>query len=210
MVRQTVEGLLQKGYSVVVVDDASTDQTRQALAGSGAAYIRHRCNLGQGAAIRTGIEYALRKGASIIVTFDADGQHNAEDIPAMVAILNEGRADFVFGSRFLPGASSNATKSRKSVLRIARFINYLVSGLLLSDANNGLRAMTGKAAKELAITENRSSHNAQVQRIVKKKNLRYAECPVNVSYSAYSKKKGLRNVNSVRILYDLILYKIFH
>lgn len=209
VIRQTIETILAKNYSVVVVDDASADNTRKALLGLPVYYIRHLSNLGQGAAIRTGMELALKKNAEYLVTFDADGQHDVNDIEKMIALLQQEKVDIVFGSRFLEGAATNVHKSRKIVLKTARLINYLASGILLSDANNGLRAMTREAALKMQITENRSSHNAQVQNLVKKYGLKYAECPVNISYSDYSKKKGLRNINSIRILYDLILYKIF-
>lgn len=209
MIRQTVQNLLERNYSVVVVDDASTDNTREVIAGLQIVYIRHLINLGQGAAIRTGIEYALTKPFKYLVTFDADGQHSVEDIPEMIAALITNNAEIAFGSRFLPGATANFTAARKRMLKFARFVNYLTSGILLSDANNGLRVMTYRAAHQIQITENRSSHNAQVQKIIKSKGLNYTECPVNISYSDYSKKKGLRNINSIRVLYDLILFKIF-
>lgn len=209
VIRVTVRKLLEKHYSVVVVDDASTDDTRKVLEKLPVYYLRHVSNLGQGAAIKTGIDFALRKKALYIVTFDADGQHDVNDVERMLAILQEKNVDIVFGSRFLPGSASNIHTTRKWVLKTARIINYLFSGILLSDANNGLRVMTAKAAAQLKITENRSTHNAQVQYLVKSGKLKYGECPVTISYSEYSKKKGLKNINSVRILYDLILYKIF-
>lgn len=209
VVRQTVEKLLKKKYSVIVIDDASKDNTRQSLLGLSIHYTRHASNLGQGAAIRTGIELALRKKAAYLVTFDADGQHDADDIEKMIALLQEKNADIIFGSRFLLGATTNAPVFRRLVLKIARFINYLASGILLTDANNGLRVMTRDAAMKMKITENRSSHNAQIQNLVYLHKLKYAECPVNISYSDYSKQKGVRNISSIRILYDLILYKIF-
>lgn len=161
------------------------------------------------AAIRTGIEFVLQRPTDYIVTFDADGQHDVDDIERMLEILKKENADIIFGSRFLPGAAANIPISRKWVLKIARLINYLASGILLSDANNGLRIMTKEAAIKIRITENRSSHNAQVQNIVRNNKIRYCECPVNISYSDYSRQKGLRNISSIRILYDLILFKIF-
>jgi len=209
VIRQTIEALLEKSYSVIVVDDASTDSTRKILSGLPVSYIRHLANLGQGAAIQTGMQLALKKNAEYLVTFDADGQHDVNDIEKMIKLLQQEKADVIFGSRFLPGAASNLHTSRKLVLKAARLINYLASGILLSDANNGLRVMTREAALKMRITENRSSHNAQMQNFVKYNKLKYVECPVNISYSDYSRKKGLRNINSIRILYDLILYKIF-
>lgn len=209
VIRRTIESLITKKYTVVVVDDASKDNTRKTLLGLPVFYIRHFTNLGQGAAVRTGFELALKKNAKFLVTFDADGQHDVNDIEKMISLLQHEKVDIVFGSRFLQGAATNVQTSRKIVLKTARVINYLASGILLSDANNGLRAMTRDAALKMQITENRSSHNAQVQNLVKKHELKYCECPVNISYSDYSTKKGLRNINSIRILYDLILYKIF-
>ena len=209
VIRQTIERLLLHKYSVVVVDDASPDNTRKQLLGLPVYYIRHLANLGQGAALRTGIEFSLKKNAAYIVTFDADGQHDVADIEKMLGFLIKNKLDVVFGSRFVAGASTNAPVLRKLVLRTARFINYLASGILLTDANNGLRLMTRTAALKMKITENRSSHNAQVQNFVHQHRLKYAECPVNISYSDYSRKKGVQNISSIRILYDLILFKIF-
>lgn len=209
VIRQTVEKLLLKKYSVVVVDDASSDNTKKELQGLPVFYARHLSNLGQGAAVRTGIELALKKNAAYIVTFDADGQHDVDDIEKMAGCLMGNKLDIVFGSRFVDGASTNAPALRKLVLRTARFINYLASGILLTDANNGLRLMTRDTALKMKITENRSSHNAQVQNLVHQHKLRYAEYPVNISYSDYSRKKGVQNISSIRILYDLILFKIF-
>lgn len=209
VVRHTVQQLLAQKYRVVVVDDASADNTRETLLGLPVYYTRHQSNLGQGAALRTGIELALSKNAEFLVSFDADGQHDVTDIATMTDRLVRDNADIVFGSRFKEGASTNAPLLRKLVLKIARFVNYLASGILLTDANNGLRVMTRTAALKMKITENRSSHNAQIQNLVYRHKLKYTECPVNIVYTDYSKKKGVRNISSIRILYDLILFKIF-
>src|SRR5205823_120653 len=92
------------GYEIVVVDDGSRDGTADIAKRSGAAVLRHRINLGQGAALQTGIDYALRKGAERIVTFDADGQHRAQDIPKLLEALDRSRVDYALGSRFLGSA----------------------------------------------------------------------------------------------------------
>ena len=127
----------------------------------------------------------------------------------MANCLIQNKLDIVFGSRFVAGAMTNAPLVRKIILKTARFINYLASVILLTDANNGLRMMTRDTALKMKITENRSSHNAQVQNLVYQHKLKYAECPVNISYSEYSRRKGVQNISSIRILYDLILFKIF-
>lgn len=209
VIRDTVVSLLEKGYRVVVVDDASSDDTKTALKGLSVYYIRHEVNLGQGAALQTGIEFALQAGAAWLVTFDADGQHDVNDIELMMDLLNKENAGVVFGSRFLAGASANISLLRKVVLRSARLVNYFASGILLTDANNGLRLMTRDAALKMQITENRSTHSAQIQDMVKQNRIKYAECPVNISYTDYSRRKGIKNIASIRILYEMILFKIF-
>ena len=209
VILNTLQSLLEHQYSVIVVDDGSTDETGKIVSSLPLHYIRHKVNLGQGAAIQTGLQYALSKGASFIVTFDADGQHDTADISKMIEELKGQSAGIAFGSRFLAGADSNIPFIRKLVLRFARFINYLVSGILLSDANNGIRAMTREAAEKLNITENRSTHSAQIQNLVRANRIKYIECPVNVFYSPYSRAKGVRNISSIRILYELILFKLF-
>lgn len=209
VIRDTVASLLEKGYHVVVVDDASSDDTKTALKGLSVYYIRHEVNLGQGAALQTGIEFALQAGATWLVTFDADGQHDVNDIELMMDLLNKENAGIVFGSRFLAGASANISLSRKVVLRSARLVNYFASGILLTDANNGLRVMTRDAALKMQITENRSTHSAQIQDMVRQNRIKYAECPVNISYTEYSRRKGIKNIASIRILYEMILFKIF-
>jgi len=209
VIRDTVSRLLEKGYQVVVVDDASSDNTKESLKGLPVYYIRHEVNLGQGAALQTGIEFALQAGADWLVNFDAGGQHDVGDIALMMELLNKEKAGIVFGSRFLAGAKANISLSRKMVLRSARLVNYFASGILLTDANNGLRLMTREAALRMRITENRSTHSAQIQNMVRQNKIRYAECPVNISYTDYSRSKGIKNIASIRILYEMILFKIF-
>src|SRR5688500_17752749 len=152
-----------KEYSVVIVDDCSKDNSKKQLAGLPVYYLRHRVNMGQGAALQTGIDFAKRKGADFFVTFDADGQHDPDDIKGMLELMNEQRVDIIFGSRFLPGAKTNVSGSRSFMLNVARYVNYFVSGILLSDAYNGLRLFTHKAAGAIRITENKMAHATQFQ-----------------------------------------------
>src|SRR5215470_13807976 len=93
--------LRQAGYDVVVVDDGSADDTRQLAGTLATAVVSHPINLGQGAALKTGIDFALEQGADAIVTFDTDGQHRPSDIPRLLDALTSNHADFALGSRFL-------------------------------------------------------------------------------------------------------------
>ena len=206
---ETIQPLTNAGYKVIVVDDASSDNTRQILREHPIHYLRHRINLGQGAAIQTGIEYARRNGAIYFVTFDADGQHDSNDIAAMTGKLEKEGIDIIFGSRFLPGAKTNITGIRRFTLQCARWMNYMFTGILLSDAHNGLRVFNQKAAGLIKLKENRMAHATEFMLQVKKHDLKYAEYPAHIRYTDYSKKKGQSLLNSVRIFFELILNKIF-
>ena len=209
VVRKTVAEVLQKGYTVIVVDDCSKDNSRKQLKGLPIYYLRHRVNLGQGAALQTGIDFAKKKGAKYFVTFDADGQHDCNDIKGMVEFLEQKNADIIFGSRFLPGAKTNVSFSRSFALNFGRYINYFVSGIMLSDSFNGFRLMSRKAAEKVRIKENRMTHPVDILTTTASEKLKYAEYPVNIHYSDYSKAKGLKNRDGIKILFEILLYKIF-
>ncbi len=209
VIRKTVEEVLEKGYRVVIVDDCSKDNSKKQLSGLPVYYLRHRVNMGQGAALQTGIDFAKKKGAKYFVTFDADGQHDSNDIPGMVEFLEKENADIVFGSRFLPGSRTNVSRSRSFALNMGRYINYLVSGIMLSDSFNGLRLFSKQTADKIRITENRMAHPVEFLMLTAAKKLKYAEYPVSIHYSEYSKNKGLKNRDGIKILVEMFLYKIF-
>ncbi len=209
VIKQVLEELCQLHYNVVIVDDGSDDPLKEQLRGLPVQVLRHEVNLGQGAALQTGIEYALLKNATHIITFDADGQHQVSDIAALLQPLMNNEADITLGSRFIEGSTHNMPAGRKMIVQAGRWINYLLTGLLLTDAHNGLRAMNRKAASVILITENRMAHATQLLTEIKKHRLKYIEIPVNILYSTYSKKKGQTAWSSFRIFFDLLLNKIF-
>ncbi|TWI82994.1 glycosyltransferase involved in cell wall biosynthesis [Lacibacter cauensis] len=210
VLRDVVSMLVEKKYSVVVIDDGSTIRQSLYLKNLPVHYIRHKLNLGQGAALQTGTNFALSKGATYIVHFDADGQHSAKDVATLLHPLEDDTIDIVFGSRFLvPTLSGYIPIQKKILLFFGRYINYIFSGLLLSDAHNGLRAMTSKASTKIILTENRMAHASEILFLVKKNRLRFTEVSVSISYTDYSKSKGQPVWNSIRIFFDLILHKLF-
>lgn len=209
VIKPVIEELLALDYQVVVVDDGSAEDLSYLLTGMAVHLLRHEVNLGQGAAIQTGIEYALSKGAEYFVTFDADGQHDAADIGKLLSPLVKGDADIVFGSRFMKGAVQEMSKKRRSLLRIARWLNYFFTGLLLTDAHNGLRALNSVAAGKIHLRENGMAHATEILSQVKRQGLRYVELPVNIRYTEYSRKKGQTIWSGFRVFFDLLLNKIF-
>ncbi|MDQ3364497.1 MAG: glycosyltransferase family 2 protein [Myxococcota bacterium] len=199
VIRGVVSEVTGSGWNVVLVDDGSRDETAAEAAAGGATVLRHTINLGQGAALQTGIEYAVRRGARYVVTFDADGQHNCADIPAMVAAL--AGADISLGSRFL-GSVEGASQRRMALLKTAVMMSNQMSGLKLTDAHCGFRAFRASAAPHLRITQDRMAHASELLRKIKTSGLRVVEVPVTVRYTEHSKAKGQHGFQAVRILFD--------
>jgi polyprenyl-phospho-N-acetylgalactosaminyl synthase len=202
VIRRVLLGVVGSYGRVVVVDDGSNDATGALARASGACVVRHPVNLGQGAALQTGITFALQNGASHVVTFDADGQHRPEEITRLLAALGSG-ADFVLGSRFL-GRATNLEFSRRLLLKAAVLLMQLTTGLKLTDAHNGLRAMTRRGASTLRLRQNRMAHASEILQQIAKSRLPYVEVPVTIDYTAYSKAKGQRLSNSISILFELL------
>jgi glycosyltransferase involved in cell wall biosynthesis len=162
--------------------------------------LRHAINLGQGAALQTGIDYAVRRGAKHVVTFDADGQHSVEDIPELIAAL--ATHDVALGSRFLGKQVIGVTRKRRVFLRTATSISNRLSGMKLSDAHCGLRAFRATAAPSLRITQDRMAHASELLRKIQTSGLRVQEVPVTVKYTDYSMRKGQSGFQAIRILFD--------
>lgn len=209
MIKQVVEELVSLyDYGIIIIDDGSAVPVEPLLRELPVSCLRHRVNLGQGAALKTGIRYALKCDADIVVTFDADGQHAAEDVKELVKPVQSGEVDVALGSRFLH-ENNRIPPARKLVLRIGRFVNFLLGGSLLTDAHNGLRAMSRTALKKISITENRMAHASEILFEIKRHRLSYRELPVTVRYSDYSRKKGQSGTDGIKILFDLVLHKLF-
>jgi glycosyltransferase involved in cell wall biosynthesis len=208
MIGNVAAQLRRLGYPVVVVDDGSKDETRREALRAGALVVEHPFNLGQGAALQTGLDFALRAGAEVIVTFDADGQHSAADIPRLVQALDTCKADFALGSRFLAN-SSHIPASRRLLLKAAVAFTRLTTGLELTDAHNGLRAMTRRGAAAIRLRQNRMAHASEILSQIAASGLPYVEQPVTIQYTAYSLAKGQKAKDSVLILMDLVARALY-
>src|SRR5450759_3174433 len=207
MIGRVVTELSRAGHQVVVVDDGSSDGTRHIAAAAGANVVVHPINLGQGAALQTGIDFALSHGADIVVTFDADGQHRVSDIPLLVDALRRERADFALGSRFL-GQTYNLPTLRRWILHAATVFTRLTTGLRLTDSHNGWRALTRDGAAAIRLRQNRMAHASEILVEIAQSGLRYVEVPVTIEYTAYSLAKGQRLGDSVSILLDLFAQEL--
>ncbi len=195
--------VVRYGYSVVVVDDGSKVPAATIVRHESVHVLRHCVNLGQGAALQTGIDYAVMHGAEYIVTFDSDGQHRSEEIATLLDVLRSGKADVALGTRFGEGGRAlNISRARSITLKLATRFSRYATGLDITDTHNGFRALTRQAATQLRITQNRMAHASQILDDISRLSLRYVEVPVTIRYTDYSLKKGQRLSNAFNILWD--------
>lgn len=202
-----IRGLKDRVDGVVVVDDGSSDGTGAAAADAGAEVVAHVINRGQGAALKTGTLAALARGAEVVVHADADGQHDPAAVPAMTAPIAAGRADVVFGSRFLGVQAQGMPASRRLLLWAARQFSALALGIprRVTDPQSGMRAMTAEAARATDFTQDRMAHCSEILRLVARSRFRMVEVPVRVVYTAETLAKGQKAGDAFRIVWQLIL-----
>ncbi|MCS3880897.1 glycosyltransferase involved in cell wall biosynthesis [Gordonia amarae] len=197
---------------IVCVDDGSSDGSVAQIKAAqqvapGVRIVRHPINLGQGAAIQTGVEYAREQpGARYFVTFDADGQHQVPDVEAMIGRLRTEPVDIVIGTRFGGEQSRSVPLLRRIVLRSIVFLSLRNRRLGLTDAHNGLRAFNRTVADKLDLLMNGMSHASEFVGLIDRHKWRVAEQPVTILYTEYSRAKGQSLFNGVNILADGLLH----
>jgi glycosyltransferase involved in cell wall biosynthesis len=203
----TLGGLCALWPNVVVVDDGSKDDTRSVASRYPVWLLRHIVNRGQGAALQTGIDFALGRGAEVLVTFDSDGQHDPAEIGHVVEPIRDGRADVALGSRFLGGAVGIPV-GRRWVLRLGVWFTRIFSRIRVTDTHNGLRAFSRRAAEHLNLTHDRMAHASEILDRIHQQGLRYVEVPVTVRYFDETLAKGQSSWNAVRIVGQLLLGRL--
>jgi hypothetical protein len=190
---------------VVCVDDGSADASAAVARAAGARVLSHPLNLGQGAALQTAISYATAQSScEHVITFDADGQHRLVDAIEMLRRARKEDLDVVFGSRFLDKRTDPGF-AKRVVLKTAVGVTNLTTGLRLTDAHNGLRVLSVEAASRLHLQQDRMAHATEIVLQLGRTKLPWAESPVEVLYTDYSKAKGQSLLNSINILFDLVM-----
>lgn len=198
---EVVSGVKEVLEDVVVVNDGSTDDMAEVLGTLPVHLLTHPINRGQGAALRTGTEYALNEGAEIIVHFDADGQFRAADIGKVIAPLKAGEADIVFGSRFLDNTTAMPAFKEKVIMPLARFVNRYFFNIRLTDPQSGFRAFTAAAAPRLDWEQDRMAHTSAILASAHANELRIKEVPITVLYHEFGQKFS----GGLKIIRDLFL-----
>lgn len=208
---QVLKDLSVLEYQVVVVDDGSIDQTREVVKKYSVDYLRHKINRGQGAALRTGTDYALAQGADLIVHFDADGQFLVKEIAEIIKPLVDEDNQIVFGSRFLGVKSDLHFLKKNFILPIARLINFVFFGVKTSDPQNGFRAFKSSVAKKIQIEQDGGAHCSEILAKAFQAKLKIKEVPVTVLYHRFGQSlftsRG-RGQSGWQIVKDLLFSKI--
>lgn len=208
VVADTIKRVREQYEHVICVDDGSSDASWEQIIAAGGTLVRHPINLGQGAALQTGIDYALLDPkAKYFVTYDADGQHRLEDVAIMLKELHAGDVDIVLGSRFL-GNAENINGVKRVVLKAAIVYSNYTSGLRLTDAHNGLRVFKRNVAESLNITMPDMAHASEIVHRIADCKFKYKEVPVTIKYTDYSMSKGQSVMNAINISFDLWLRRM--
>lgn len=187
--------------NVIVVDDGSRDKTKAKAEEAGAIALRHIVNLGKGAALKTGCDFAFKKGAEFILSLDADAQHNPDDIPRFIEKLKN--YDLVFSYRKL---------SSKMPI-VLRFGNWFISnivralhGVSLKDTQCGFRAFSRQAYKKIRwIASDYSMESEMIARVGMQK-LKYVQIPIQTIYS--DKYKGTTIIDGIKIVLNMVWWKL--
>jgi polyprenyl-phospho-N-acetylgalactosaminyl synthase len=194
--------------NILCIDDGSTDNSVEIIKKTGVRLIACPKNRGQGAALRAGIQEARKNPEfKYFVTFDADGQHRVSDALRMLKYIKKTGADIVLGSRFL-NKTDGVPFIKRLVLKAAILFSNVTTGLKLTDTHNGLRVFNRSVASKLNLTCSGMAHASEIIYRVADNKFRYAEMPVTITYSNYSKGKGQSVFNSFNILKELLIYRL--
>lgn len=208
VIKKVIDKALKEYRYVLCVNDGSRDDTHEQILKTKAYLVDHPINMGQGAALQTGVEFARLLPVDYFVTYDADGQHRLEDVKRMVRVIKKEKTDFVLGSRFLGKEALNMPKTKRLVLKMAIAFSNFTSGVKLTDTHNGLRIFNRNVADNIQITMPDMAHASEILEIIARNHYTYTEIPVVIEYSDYSRSKGQSIINAINIAFDTLLRKV--
>lgn len=204
--KETVDQLLQTNYNIIVVDDGSSDSLSESISSLPIHLLVHPVNCGQGAALKTGTEYARQLGSSIVAHFDADGQHRIEDLKKLVEYIEKNDEDIVLGSRFMNN-ETNFPTYKKIILLAAGIFSRQIIGLNFTDPQSGLRVFKVNVLDKLNWQRNDFLHCTEILNLIIKNKLKYKELPIVVEYNL-TEKKAIRP--RISMGFKIIYHKLFN
>jgi glycosyltransferase involved in cell wall biosynthesis len=169
--------------TIVVCNDGSSDLTAKIAKNLGAVVINHEKNLGYGAAIRSIFLKSKNLDCDILVTFDADGQHNTEDINKVINPIINGKSDIVIGSRFLDDSEKEVPNYRKVGIKVITRITNASIKKQLTDSQSGFRAYSKKVLNELNPSELGMGISTEILIKATSQNFRISEVPIKIIYN---------------------------
>lgn len=203
---EVVTGLVERGFKVLIIDDGSKDNSpiiaRKLVKkfAPNVYHYRHTINVGLGGAIKTGIKAALSKGADIMITFDADGQHNPDDLYEMYPPLQEGKADVVIAARDF----EDMPTGRRFGNTVMNYITYVFQGSMVKDSQSGLRAFTASAARKLELKSPQYGVSSEIIGEIKRKRLKLVEVPMTTIYDQRTIEKGTNTIVGLKIIFEFL------
>lgn len=202
---ETINELKPYFKNIIVIDDGSSDETYRKTLAQNVTSLRHPINLGQGAALQTGISYALlNPKIEYILTFDADGQHSISSALAMAEEIKKVNVDIILGSRFLENSFTDMPLKKKLILKLGIIFTRIDSGLKVTDTHNGLRIMKRDFASSLKIQHSGMAHASEILSHIKNTKASWKELPAQIYYTNYSIRKGQSILNAVNIITEMI------
>ena len=202
-IAKVIRGTKKYIGQIIVVDDGSDDRTYEIAKGCGVFVLRHLINLGKGAALKTGCDYAIEKGAGMIVVLDSDGQHDPEEIPNFINTLKENNLDIVFGYRKMDERVPFVLKTGN---RLINFATKVLFGMDMHDTQSGFRAFSSEAYKKIRWKSHDYSIESEVVSKTGKNNLKYKEIPIKTIYS--DGYKGTTIIDGLKIVANMLWWRI--
>lgn len=203
---EVVTGLVERGFKVLIIDDGSKDNSpiiaRKLVKkfAPNVYHYRHIINVGLGGAIKTGIQAALDRGADIMITFDADGQHNPDDLYNMYPPLQNGEADVVIASRDF----NDMPMGRRFGNTVMNYITYVFQGKMVTDSQSGLRGFTANAARKLHLKSPQYGVSSEIIGEIKRRELKMKEVPMTTIYDERTIQKGTNTLVGIKIILEFI------